>query len=89
MQYALHCKLAEKKNELPPKAFKIFLSRVAGIGKRFLIKAITEYLKQFLRYPNQNLNHPSVLVTPFTRKAATDISGINCILHVISLLSQD
>ena len=31
MQYALHCKLAEKNNELPPKPFRIFLS--GGVGK--------------------------------------------------------
>ena len=32
MQFALHCKLAEKKYELPPKPFQIFLSGGAGIG---------------------------------------------------------
>ena len=26
MQYSLHCKLAEKNNELPPKLFQMFLS---------------------------------------------------------------
>ena len=45
MQYALHCKLAEENNKLPPKPFQIFLSGGTGIGKSFLIKAITEYLK--------------------------------------------
>ena len=40
MQYALHCKLAEKNNESLPKPFQIFLSGGAGIGKSFLIKAI-------------------------------------------------
>ena len=53
MQYVAHCKLAEKNNELPPKPFQIFLSGGAGVGKSFLIKAITEYLKRVLRYPNQ------------------------------------
>ena len=52
MQYALHCKLAEKNNKLPSKAFQIFLSGGAGIGKSFLIKAITEYLNGVLKYPN-------------------------------------
>ena len=41
MQYAVHCKLAEKNNELPTKPFQIFLSGGAGVGKSFLIKAIT------------------------------------------------
>ena len=78
MQYALRCILAEKNNELPPKPFKI--SGGAGVGKSFLIKAITEYLKRLLRYPNQNLDQTSVLVTAYTGKAATGS---------ISLLSQD
>ena len=76
LQYALHCKLAEKNNELPPKPFQIFLSDDAGVGKSFLIKAITEYLKQILRYPNQNLDQPSVLVTASTGNAVTGINGI-------------
>ena len=76
MQYALHCKLAEKNNELLPKPFQIFLSGGAGVGKIFLIKTITEYLKRVLRYPNQNLDQPSVLVTASTGKAATGINGI-------------
>ena len=45
LQCALHFKLAGKNNELPPKPFQIFLSVGGGIGKSFLIKAITEYLK--------------------------------------------
>ena len=76
MQYALHCKLAEINNKSPPKPFQIFLSGGAGVGKSFLIKAITEYLKRVLRYPNQNLDQPSVLVTASTGKVATDINGI-------------
>ena len=35
MQYALHCKLAEKNNELPLKPLKTFLSGGASIGKIF------------------------------------------------------
>ena len=68
--------IAEKNNELPPKPFPIFLSGGAGTGKSFSVKAITEYLKQVLRYPNQNLYQPSVLVTASTGKAATGIKGI-------------
>ena len=52
MQYALHCKLAEKSNELPPKPFQILSSGSADIAKNFLIKAVTEYLKRILRCPN-------------------------------------
>ena len=73
MQYAVYCK---DNKEVPPKPFQIFLIGGAGIGKSFLIKAITEYLKRALRYPNQNLHQPSVLLTASTGKAATDINGI-------------
>ena len=62
IQHALHCKLGEKNNELVPEPSQIFLSGGAGIEESFLIKAITEYLNQVLRYPNQNLDQPSVLV---------------------------
>ena len=48
MQYALRCKLAEKNNELPFKPFQKILSGGAGIEESFLIKAITEYLKQVI-----------------------------------------
>ena len=37
MEYALHCKLAEKNNELPLKPFQIFLRGGAGIRKSFLV----------------------------------------------------
>ena len=76
MQFALHCKLAEKNNELPSTPFQVFLGGGSGVGKSFLIKAITEYLKRVLRYPNQNLHQPSVLVAASTGKAATGINGI-------------
>ena len=76
MQYTLHCKLVEKNSELPLKPFQIFLSGGAGVGKSFLIKAVTEYLKRVLRYPNQNLDQPSILVTASTGKADTGINGI-------------
>ena len=69
------CKLAERKNELPLKLFQIFLSGGAGVGESFLIKAITECLR-VLRYPNQNFDQPSVLVTASIEKAATDINSI-------------
>ena len=71
MYYALHCKLADTNNELSPKPPQIFLSGGAGVGKSFLKTAISEYLKIILRYPNQNLDQPSVLVTASTGKAAS------------------
>ena len=75
MKYAIKCRFAEKNNELPPEIFYIFLSGGAGVGKSFLVNAITEYLKRILRYPNQTLDEPSVLVTASTGKAATNING--------------
>ena len=87
VQCPLRCKFAENDYELPPKPFRLFLIGGASDGKSFLIKAITEYLKQVLRYPNQNLDQPSVLVTA---KAAKGISSIALhIVHFHSLLSLD
>ena len=71
----MYFKLAERNNELGPKPFQIFLSWSAGVIKSFLVTAITEYLR-ILRYPSQNLHNPSVLVTAYTGKAATDVNGI-------------
>ena len=68
----------EENNELPPKPFQIFLSGGDGVGKSFLSKAITEYLKRVLRYSNQNLDQPSVLVTAYSGKAATRWNYIAC-----------
>ena len=81
MQYALHNKLTEKNNELPLKLFQIFLSGGTDSGKGFLIKVVTEYLKQALRYPNHNPDQPSHLVTASTEKADAGIYDITfCIL---------
>ena len=35
MQYAVHCKLTEKNNELEPKPFHLFPSVGAVVGKLF------------------------------------------------------
>ena len=75
MKYAINCRFAEKNNQPPPEPFNIFLSGGAGVGKSFLVNVITEYLKRILRYPNQTLDEPSVLVTASTGKAATNING--------------
>ena len=89
MQHVLNCKLAEKNNELPPKPYQMFLSGGTGVGKSFLIKPITEYLRQVLRYPNQNLDQSSVLVTASTGKAATGVNGItlHSAFHYVSVKS--
>ena len=71
----MYCKLTEKNNELEPKPFQIFLSGGAGVGKSFLVTTITQYLNRILRYPSQNLDNSSVLVTS-TGKAAANVSGI-------------
>ena len=75
MRYAINCRFSERNDVEPPDSFYIFLSGGAGVGKSFLVKAITEYLKRILRYPKQNLDEPSVLVTASTGKAATQING--------------
>ena len=69
--------ISRKKNtKFPPKPFQTILSGGAGIGNSFLIRAVIEYLKRVLRYPNQNPDQASVLVTTSTRKAATGINDI-------------
>ena len=66
MQHAVYCKLTEKNNELESRPFQIFLSGGAGVGKRFLVTTITEYLITILRYPSHTLDNPSVLATAST-----------------------
>ena len=75
MQHAVYCKLAEKNTKLEPNPFQIFVSGGAGVGKSFLVTT-KEYLKGILRYPSQNPDNPSFLVTASTGKAATNVNGI-------------
>ena len=81
MQHSLHYKLAEKNNKLPSKPFQIFLRGGAGVGKSFLIKAITEYLKRFLRYPNQNLSSTICCCECVLEKLLHVSMLLHCILH--------
>ena len=76
MQHMLQCKLGEESNGLVPKPYRILLSGGAVVWKSFLVTTIIRYLKSLLRYPNQNLDQPSLLVTASTGKAATGVDGI-------------
>ena len=67
--------LSERNNQSKPGSFYLFLSGGVGVGKSFLVSAITEYLQRVLKYPNQCLDQPSVLITASTGKAATGING--------------
>ena len=89
MQYALHWKLLKLSNELPAKPFQMFLSECAGNAKSFLIKAITEYLKQVLRYPTRTLINHLFLWLHLLEKLLQVSMELDCILHFIFLLSQD
>ena len=76
MKYAVECRYSERNNTVAPTPFNIFLSGGGGVGKSFLIKLLTEYLRRTLRYPEQLLDkQPSVCVTASTGKAATNING--------------
>ena len=75
MRYAVRCRFAEHNNECDTEPFYIFLSGGGGVGKSFLVHVITEYLKRVLKYPNQMISQPSVLVTASTGKAATCVNG--------------
>ena len=76
LTYAIQCRFAENYNTVAPDPFYIFLSGGAGVGKSYLAKAIIECLVRILKYPGQNLDQPSILVTASTGKAATGINGI-------------
>ena len=59
-----------------PDPFNMFLSGGAGIGKSFFVNLVTECLKKTLKYAGRNCDdHPSVVVTASTGKAATNING--------------
>ena len=77
MRYLVKCLFTEKYDELMHDAFHIFLSVGAGVGKSFLVKSITEYLKKMLKHHDQRLDLPSILVTVSNGKADTYINGIN------------
>ena len=66
-----------KRNDLPePNPFRIFLSRGVGVGKSFLTKLITEYMKKNPNIFGQNMDeHPAVVLTAFTGKAAINVKG--------------
>ena len=77
MKYAQQLQLNQR-NDLPdPEPFYIFLTGGAGVGKSFLTKCLTEYFKRIWKTPGQNMDeHPSVLVTASTGKAAVHIDGM-------------
>jgi len=76
-KHAIKSKLAKENDTFKPDPYYIFLSGGAGVGKSYLIKAMTEYLRKILKYPGQNSDkEPSVLVTASTGKAASNIDGI-------------
>ena len=89
MQHAVYCKLAENNNELEPKPFQIFLSGGAGVGKGFLVTAITEYLERILRYPIRTLLIHLFLLLHLLEKLPLMSMVLHCILHLTSLLNQD
>ncbi|XP_066924610.1 uncharacterized protein [Clytia hemisphaerica] len=76
-KYVIANKLAEKNPSFEKQnPFRILLSGGEGVGKRFLIKTLTEQLKKILKEPGQNCDkEPSVLVTASTGKAAANIDG--------------
>jgi len=75
-KHAMESKLADENNVVKPDPYYIFLSGGAGVGKSYMIKVITEYLRKILKYPGQNEEkEPSVVVTASTGKAAANIDG--------------
>ena len=56
--------------------FYTFLSGGGGVGKSHLIKVIAEYAKRHLKFPKQELDQPSIMLTASTGKAAAHINGV-------------
>ena len=54
-KHAMESKLANENDVIKPDPYYIFLSGGAGVGKSYLIKVMTEYLRKILKYPGQNL----------------------------------
>ena len=66
--------LYRNKDQIEP--FYTFLSGGAGVGKSHLVKVIAEYAKRNLKFPKQDLDQPSIMLTASTGKAASQIDGI-------------
>ena len=76
MKHVQQLMLNERNNLPNPDPFYIFLTGGAGVGKSFLVKCLTEYMKKNLKFPKQNFSEePSLAVTASTGKAATNVNG--------------
>ena len=76
-RHAIETKLSNNDHTTKPDPYYIFLSGGAGVGKSYLIKVLTEYLKKILKYQGQNCDkEPSVIVTASTGKAASNVDGV-------------
>ena len=64
-----------KNNEEEPKPFYVHTG-AAGVGKSFLINAISVYVKRNLTYHSQKLEQPFILSTASTGKVASHINGL-------------
>ena len=84
MRYFYECVLSENNNKSTLHQFYIHLSGGAGVGKRFLVKVITRYLKRVLKFPDHTKYQPSFLVAASTRKAAANMNSTT--LHPASCL---
>ena len=76
MKYAQQLQL-KKRNDLPdPEPFNIFLSGGAGVGKTYITAVIKDFFKKTWKTPGQNMDeHPAVVATASTGKAAVNIGG--------------
>lgn len=64
-----------KNNEEEPKPFYVHTD-AAGVGKSFLINAISVYVKKNLTYHRQRLEQPSIVSTASTGRLACHINGL-------------
>ena len=72
--------LNERNKPLNPDPFYIFLTDGADVGKIFLVKCLTEYMKKNLKFPKQIFSEElSLAVTASTSKTVTNVNGTNYI----------
>ena len=71
----MKCNTAFKNNDEEPESFYVHTG-TAGVGKSFLINAITEYVKRNPMYHGQKLEQPSIVATTSTGKVACHINGL-------------
>jgi DNA replication protein DnaC len=73
--WCMETRLAHMLNKVEPAPFHIFMSGGGGVGKSHVVHAIYQSAMRVLRTVGQNPDHPTILLTASTGKAAVNIDG--------------